>query len=47
MNKWIRMGAPDVAEEEAKAVYEQVLSGWISQGKELKNLKKELQNLLT
>ena len=47
MTNWIRMGAPDISEREAKSVYEQVLSGWISQGKRTEEFEKGISNYLT
>ncbi len=46
MNNWIRMGAPDVGKQEAKEVYEQVLSGWISQGKRTQDFEKKISDFI-
>ena len=40
------MGAPDVGQLEAKAVYEQVLSGWISQGKRTQEFEKKISDFI-
>lgn len=42
MSNWIRMGAPDISIIEARSVYEQVLSGWISQGKRTEEFESKL-----
>ena len=44
MDEFIRMGSPDIGEEEANSVKEQILSGWISQGPKTKEFEEVVSN---